>query len=394
MSNNLIIQPETSYALIGFKPLTGDPQQSNINALIIDKGRITAIGQSDDIIDNHVVFDLNGLNLSPGFIDLQLNGCGGVLFNNDISTETLNVMHATNLLSGCTTFLPTLITSSDDDIRLAIDVVRQYQSEHPDRVPGIHLEGPYLSQARKGIHSLDYIRQPSTEMIDYICENADAIAMVTLAPEICPTGTIERLCEAGIIVSIGHTNATCEQVKSAEKSGARFVTHLHNAMRPLGSREPGVVGAVFDSEKFGAGIIADGYHLAWENLRIAHRLLQDRLVLVTDATTPAGTAIEEFEFSGQTITHQNGKCSNADGTLAGSALVMSDAVANSIRAGLAPHDVIRMASINAARAINIDHEMGSIAVGQYANLAFFDDNFTIQGTVSGGDIQFCHNVAM
>ena len=394
MPHNLILHSETSYALVGFKPLTGDPQQSGIDAIVIDEGRIIAIGKADDIVKDHVVFDLNGLNLSPGFIDLQLNGCGGVLFNNDISTKTLDVMHATNLLSGCTTFLPTLITSSDQDMRQAVDVVRQYKSEHPDRVPGIHLEGPYLSQARKGIHSLDYIREPSAEMINYFCDNADAIAMVTLAPEVCPAGTIEKLCEAGIIVSIGHTNASCEQVKLAEQAGARFVTHLHNAMSPLGSREPGVVGAVFDSNTLGAGIIADGYHLAWENLRIAHRLLQDRLVLVTDATTPAGTTIEEFEFSGQMIQHQNGKCSNADGTLAGSALVMNHAVANSVRAGLAPHDVIRMASINAARAIDIEKEMGSIAVGQYANLAFFDDKFTIQGTVSGGDIQFCHNIAV
>jgi len=394
MSHDLTIYSENAYALVGFKPLTGDPQQMFLDAIIISQGRIAAIGKAVDIIKGHKTFDLNGLNLSPGFIDLQLNGCGGVLFNNNISTQTLDIMHAANLRSGCTSFLPTLITCSDDDMRLAIEVVRQYHNEHPDRVPGIHLEGPYLSLARRGIHNPEFIRTPTSEMIDFFCDNADVIAMMTLAPEVCPAGTIERLSQAGIVVAIGHTNASCEQAKAAEKSGARFATHLHNAMSPLTSREPGVVGAIFDSQVLGAGIIADGFHLAWENLRIAHRLLQDRLVLVTDATTPAGTTIEEFEFAGQTISHQDGKCSNADGTLAGSALVMIEAVANSIAAGIDSQAVIRMATINAANAIaiNNEYEIGSITVGQYANLVFFDDKFTIQGTVSGGKLEFCHNI--
>ncbi|MFK0570119.1 N-acetylglucosamine-6-phosphate deacetylase [Endozoicomonas sp.] len=387
MSVDNITSPETPYALINFKPLTGHPEQQAITAIIIENGRISAIGTAEDVVRDYQTIDLNGLMLSPGFIDLQINGCGGVLFNDDISINTLDIMHAANLRSGCTTFLPTLITSSDEDMRQAVSVVREYKTMHPDRVPGIHLEGPYLNLERKGIHDINYIREPSPSMIDFFCENADVITMITLAPEMCPAGTIERLSQAGIVVSIGHTNATCEQAKAAEKAGARFATHLHNAMSPLGSREPGVIGAIFDSEVLGAGIIADGHHLAWENLRIAHRLMQDRLILVTDASTPAGTDMETFQFAGQTIYHKDGKCFNVDGTLAGSALTMIEGVANSIREGIAPDDVIRMATVNAARAIHVENEMGSIAVGQFANIAIFDDSFTLRGTVSGGELK-------
>ncbi len=383
------ISPDETYALVNFTPLTGDPTQHSVNAIVIANGQIVTVGNVADIASSHKQIDLRGLNLSPGFIDLQLNGCGGVLFNDDISINTLDIMHETNLHNGCTSFLPTLITCSDDDIRQAVSVVREYKALHPDRVPGLHLEGPYLSVERKGIHNQQYIRAPTTAMIDFFCANAEVISMITLAPEVCPEGVIERLSDAGIIVSIGHTNATCAQVNAAEKAGASFATHLHNAMRPLCSREPGVVGAIFDSQSLGAGIIADGYHLAWENLRLAWRLLQDRLVLVTDATTPAGTDMDTFEFAGQTIYHRHGKCSNIDGTLAGSALTMMEAVANSINAGIDPQAVIRMASINAAKAIHVQDKMGAIAVGQCANIAIFDDHFALHGTVSGGEFRLC-----
>ena len=390
MSVTASADEHVTYALVNFKPLTGHCEP--MDTVIIEGDRIVAAGLAANIVmpDNLERIDLQGLTLSPGFIDLQLNGCGGVLFNSDIAIDTLDTMHAINLRSGCTAFLPTLITCSDDDMQKAVAVVRQYRTMHPQRVPGIHLEGPYLNPERKGIHDVDFIRRPTPGMIDYLCANADAITMVTLAPEVCPEGTIERLSSAGIVVSLGHTNATCAQAKAAETAGASFATHLHNAMSPLGSREPGVVGAIFDSHRLGAGIIADGHHLSWENLRIAQRLMADRLVLVTDATTPAGTDMETFAFAGQTIYHRNGMCSNVDGTLAGSALTMIDALANSIRAGIEPRAAVRMASINAAKAIHVHQQMGSIAAGHFANLAIFDDSFTVRGSVSGGELKLHH----
>ena len=375
------------YILTNFKWLVGDQSSfPHPQAVAISDQHVLAVGRISEMPEDFPEVDMAGLTLSPGFIDLQLNGCGGVLFNNDISANTLDIMHAANLKSGCTTFLPTLITSSSEDIKTAVEVVAHYRMKHPERVPGLHLEGPFLNPKRKGIHNPELIRKPDNDMVDYLCAHADTITMITLAPEICGNDIIRRLSDAGIIVSLGHTNASCAQAKSAEQAGARFVTHLHNAMTPLTSREPGVVGAVFDSAALSAGIIADGYHLSWENLRIAHRVMQDRLVLVTDATAAAGSNITEFEFGGQIVYHNHGKCIGIDGTLGGSALTMMEAVSNSIHQGIEPNAVIRMATINAARAIKEEQVMGRVAPGQIANLTFFDDHYTLKGTISGGSL--------
>ena len=378
-----------SYILTNFKLLTGDSNvdKSQPEAIAISDGHIVAIGQRASMQATETVVDLKGMTVTPGFIDLQLNGCGGVQLNNDISAATLDTMHDANLQSGCTTFLPTLITSSYEDMQQAVELVKDYRQRYPERVPGLHLEGPFLNPQRKGIHNPELIRKPTETDLQFLCDYAEVISMITLAPEICGAGVIRRLSEAGIVVSIGHTNATCAEVKVAEQAGARFATHLHNAMSPLTSREPGVVGAVFDSHLLGAGIIADGYHLSWENLRIAHRIMQDRLVLVSDATAAAGSDIPEFEFGGQTVYHHDGKCVGANGTLGGSALTMIEAVANSITHGITPQDTVRMATVNAAKAIGVECKMGQVALGQYANLAIFNNQYIMLGTISGGVIK-------
>ena len=377
------------YILTNFKLLTGDAEvdKSQPEAMAISDRHIVAVGQKSSMPALKTVVDLQGMTVTPGFIDLQLNGCGGVQLNNDISETTLDTMHAANLQSGCTTFLPTLITSSYEDMRQAVEVVKVYRQRYPERIPGLHLEGPFLNLQRKGIHNPELIRKPTTTEVQFLCKHADVISMITLAPEVCGEEVVRQLSEAGIVVSIGHTNATCAETKAAEQAGARFATHLHNAMSPLTSRAPGVVGAIFDSNQLGAGIIADGYHLSWENLRIAHKIMQDRLVLVTDATAAAGSDIPEFEFGGQTVYHRDGKCTGVDGTLGGSALTMMEAVANSVEHGIAPDAVIRMATVNAAKAINSEQTLGRVAPGQYANLTIIDDRYILKGIVSGGALQ-------
>ncbi len=365
-------------------------RNSEVAYITVSRGRISKLDKALKTACDLKVIDLQGLNLSSGFIDLQLNGCGGVSFNNDISIETLDIMHDCNLKSGCTSFLPTLISSSDEDMVRAIEVVRRYKNNYPDRVPGLHMEGPYLNAEKKGIHDQQFIRQPDPVMIDYICLHSDVVSMITLAPEVCSSKIIRQLSDAGIVVAIGHTDATYEQVQEAEKAGASFATHLYNAMSAMNSREPGLVGAVLGSETLEAGIIADGYHLAWNSLKIAEQLLQDRLVLVTDATAAAGTTLKEFDFAGQKIFHKEGKCINQDGTLGGSALTMIKAIINCIDQGIDQNKVINMATQNPARILGKSSELGAIAIGQYANLAIFDSALVINGAVSGGQLHLFH----
>ena len=380
---------QNTYALINFSLKTGHETTSdeNCEAIVVSGNKIQMIGLMADIPADCPVHDLRGLNLSPGFIDVQLNGCGGVLFNSAITEETLDIMHATNLRTGCTAFLPTMITCSDEDMIQSIEVVRAYKEKHPERVPGLHLEGPYLNKVRKGIHEESFIREPDQKMIDFMVTNADVISMVTLAPEVCPKTMIAQLADAGIVVAVGHSNATMEQVKQAEDAGARFVTHLFNGMSQLQNREPGVVGATFCSDELGAGIIADGYHLDWANLLLARKIMGDRLVLVTDATPAAGTDIETFEFAGQTIYHENGKCFGKDDTLGGSALTMIEAVQNCVKQGISLTDSIRMATINPASYIHMENTMGDIKAGHYANMILFNDDFEICGSISGGALE-------
>lgn len=381
---------DKSLVLTHFNLLTGDVGQHDIEAIAIQGKRIVSIGSLAEVTttlpNDHDLIDLQGLTLSPGFIDLQINGCGGVNLNSAITEQTLDTMHATNLRFGCTSFLPTLITASDADIKEAIAVIARYRQIYPERVPGLHIEGPWLNPDRRGIHDQSLVRTPTPELVDYLCEHAEAIAKITLAPEMVEQSVITRLSDAGIIVSIGHSNATCAQVQDAEQAGARFVTHLHNAMSPLGSREPGVVGATFDSKQLCAGIIADGYHLSWENLRIAQRIMGDRLILVSDATAAAGSDIEQFSFGGQTVYHRSGKCVGVDGTLGGSALTMEDAGRNAVEHGITPEDAIRMATRNPAGVLGLEKELGVIANGAFANLVILDQDYRVRGTVSGGSL--------
>ena len=245
-----------------------------------------------------------------------------------------------------------------------------------------------LIMDRRGIHDKRFVRPPTTEMINYICNNADVIAMITLAPEVCSEQTIRRLSDAGIVVSIGHSNATFDQVLAAETFGVSFATHLFNAMSPMTSREPGAVGAILGSDSLGAGIIADGHHLAWNSLKIAHKLLGERLVLVTDATPAAGSSIKEFQFGGQKVTHIKGKCINQNGTLGGSALTMDEAVRNCIHQGIDDLSAFQMATRNPAKVIGKTLDMGSIGTGQFANLTLLDAKYKVVGTISGGQCHF------
>ncbi|WP_127957745.1 N-acetylglucosamine-6-phosphate deacetylase [Serratia microhaemolytica] len=358
------------------------------HAVVIADGLIERICPTADLPPGIELHALNGAMLAPGFIDLQLNGCGGVQFNDslaDISENTLEIMQHTNQQSGCTSYLPTLITSDDQMMQHAINVMRSYLQKHANQALGLHLEGPYLSLEKKGTHNPALIRAADEQMIDYLCANADVIRKVTLAPEQVSVEQIKKLVTAGITVSAGHSNATYQQARLGFSAGISFATHLYNAMPVITGREPGLVGAIFDTPEVYSGIIADGYHVAWANIRNAKRIKGDKLVLVTDATAAAGAEIEQFIFAGKTIYCRNGVCVDANGTLSGSALTMLQAVSNCVQyAGIALDEALRMASLYPARAIGVDRQLGSIEVGKVANLVAFSRNFKLVATLVNG----------
>ncbi|WP_025564858.1 N-acetylglucosamine-6-phosphate deacetylase [Psychromonas sp. SP041] len=358
------------------------------HAVIIENELVKSIIPINDLPSDTRCIDLNGNNLTPGFIDLQLNGCGGVMFNGAETQQTLLTMQAANLKSGTTSYLPTFITDSDQGMKKALDVVREYMQTTDNEVLGLHLEGPYINLVKKGIHRAEFIREPNTEMIDLICANADIISQITLAPEMTPDNVITQLSNAGIVVSLGHSNGTYQQATNAIKHGASCATHLFNAMSSITGREPGIVGAVYDNNIY-AGIIVDGFHVDYVNVRLSKKIMGEKLILVTDATAPAGADIErfsnQFDFVGTTVYYKDGKCFGEDGTLGGSAVTMIESIQQCVKCvGIPLDEAIRMATLYPAKAISVNHKLGSVHSGKIANLAIFNNDYQVTATVVNG----------
>lgn len=376
------------YALTHGRIYTGHDVLDD-HAIVVANGLIERICPLADLPAGIEQRNLGGAIIAPGFIDVQLNGCGGVQFNDTaeaVSVETLEIMQKANEKSGCTSYLPTLITTSDDLMKQGVAVMRDYLSNHPHQALGLHLEGPWLNIVKKGTHNPSFVRKPDAALVDYLCQNADVITKITLAPEIVAPETIRQLTDAGIVVSAGHSNATFAEAKTGFRAGIRFATHLFNAMPYISGREPGLVGAIFDEPDLYCGIIVDGLHVDYANVRNAKRIKGDKLCLVTDATAPAGANIEEFIFAGKTIYYRNGLCVDENGTLSGSALTMIEGVRNLVQhVNVSLDEALRMASLYPARAMGVDKHLGTIEPGKVANLTAFTHDYKIIKTIVNGN---------
>jgi N-acetylglucosamine-6-phosphate deacetylase len=239
---------------------------------------------------------------------------------------------------------------------------------------------------KKGTHNPSFVRKPDAELVDFLCQNADVITKVTLAPEMVEPEVISKLVASGIIVSAGHSNATAKEAKRGFRAGITFATHLFNAMPYITGREPGLAGAIFDEPDVYCGIIADGLHVDYANIRTAKKVKGDKLCLVTDATAPAGANIDEFIFAGKTIYYRDGLCVDENGTLSGSALTMIEGVRNLVEhAGIALDEVLRMATLYPARAMGVEPQLGTIEAGKVANLTTFTRDFKITKTFVNGN---------
>ncbi|MCR4553542.1 MAG: N-acetylglucosamine-6-phosphate deacetylase [Succinivibrionaceae bacterium] len=354
-----------------------------------------ASAQNFTYIFNDERINLHGAKLYPGFIDLQINGCGGIIYNDDTSTERISYMRDINFKSGTTTFLPTLVTTSDKNIAAAVDQMFEYHRGHGRyNVPGIHIEGPFISERKSGIHNKKYIRHFTDENLEFFLANHEQIAMLTLSVEQFTEEQLRILAECGITLSIGHSSCTYDECIGylGNNNFIRNATHLYNAMTVLsGGRNPGVAEAVFDSEIY-AGIIADLCHVHPALIRSARKILGDHLYLVTDALASACApeGFRSFRFCDkQLYVRENGFCADENGTLGGSSLTMNMGIKNLIQTcGISEKDAIEMATVIPARAINMDRDLGSIKTGKIASFTVLDDNYDCMMTISQGKVVF------
>ncbi|MET0226699.1 MAG: N-acetylglucosamine-6-phosphate deacetylase, partial [Dokdonella sp.] len=356
-------------------------------AVLIEDGRIVALADADAARTREAeLHDLAGHVLLPGFIDVQVNGGGGVLFNDAPTVETIRRIGAAHRHYGTTGFLPTLISDDADVMRAALAAVDAAIEQQVPGVLGVHLEGPYIAPARRGAHDPAKFRVPDAQEIDLVCSLRHGVTVLTLAPEQVPAEVVRELVARGVIVCIGHTGASYEAAHAALAAGARGFTHLYNAMSPLQGRAPGVVGAALEDRDSWCGIIVDGHHVHPAALRAAVAAKpRGKLMLVTDAMPPVGAASDTYVLAGATITCRDGRCETADGVLAGSALDMACAVRNTVATlDVALEEAARMASTYPADFLGLGHSHGRIAVGMRADLVELDAAFTVRRSWIGG----------
>ncbi|WP_407353054.1 N-acetylglucosamine-6-phosphate deacetylase [Luteimonas sp. R10] len=374
--------------LVNGRVLTDDGFRDDLAVLVGDDGRIAALPAAGDARRQDVrAFDLQGGSLLPGFIDLQVNGGGGVLFNNAPTVDTVRAIARAHRRFGTTALLPTLISDEVEVMRAAIAAVREAIAQGAPGVLGIHLEGPYLAPARKGTHDAGKFRVPDAGEIALATSLDNGPTLVTLAPERVPAEAIRALVERGAIVFAGHTAGTYEEIRAGLDAGVRGFTHLYNAMSPLQGREPGAVGAALEDRDSWCGIILDGVHAHPASLRLAVAAKpRGKVFLVTDAMPPVGSDDPDYVLYGERITAVDGVCRNAAGVLAGSALDMATAVRNAVRLlGLPLDEAARMASAYPAQCLGLGDNHGRIAPGCRADLVLLDAELQVARTWIGGE---------
>lgn len=392
----------TAIAYLGARLFDGDTLQTG-RALLIGDGQVQAIADPAALPVDAGRVDLNGGILAPGFVDLQVNGGGGVMFNDAPTVRTLATIAAAHARLGATAILPTLITDTPGVTAAAIGAAAQ--AIH-DRVPGIiglHLEGPHLSLAKKGAHDGDLIRPMEETDLALYCAAAQKLPVLklTVAPETVTPGQIATLTRAGAIVSLGHSDCSVATARQAVQAGATCVTHLFNAMSPLASREPGLVGAALVLGDLSAGVIGDGIHVHPDTLWTALAAKQGpgRVFLVSDAMAVAGTDATEFTLNGRPVTRSDGRLTLADGTLAGADLDLARAVR--MIAGLgepqeraldraqerAQERALAMATSIPAEVVGQGDRLGRLGPGRAADFIWLTDALDLAGVWRDGHRQ-------
>lgn len=369
-------------AITGARIFDGFSWHNDKALLIDDNARVTGIVARSDAPDSTHRHILHGGILVPGFVDLQVNGGGGVLLNDEPTLSGLTTICTAHRQFGTTSLLPTLITDTPDITARTIAAGRQAHATMLSGFLGLHLEGPHLAPARKGAHDPTLIRPIEDDDIQRLTDAVAAmpVLLTTLAPDIVAPARIRKLTAAGVIVSLGHSNASADQVEDAVAAGATMVTHLFNAMSPLGHREPGMVGAALDQPCLHCGLIADGIHVDARVISLALRAKNGagRLFLVTDAMAATGTDLTSFTLNGRTIHRRDGRLTLADGTLAGADIDMIASVRLMHRTvGLPLDEALRMASLYPAQAVG-QTAIGHLQPGAQADFVHLSPDLTVR----------------
>jgi N-acetylglucosamine-6-phosphate deacetylase len=354
-------------------------------AVLVENGRIVGLASRDDVPDDCARTEAPaGTMLVPGFIDLQVNGGGGVLLNDAPTPDALRSIARAHRRLGTTALLPTLITDTREQMQTAIASARAVTGT--DGVLGLHLEGPFISPARPGVHRKDRILRPDMADAERLGD-LQGRSMVTLAPECVPAGFVRALTGSGARVSVGHSEASAEIVLRAVDEGLTGVTHLYNAMPPLMGRSPGIVGAALSEPRLIAGLVADGIHVDPVSIRAAFAAKgADGIALVSDAMPSVGSDLTHFELLTRTVTLRDGKLTAEDGTIAGAHLDMASAVRTAVRlAGIPLDDALRAATLTPARFLGIENERGVLVPGAHADLVLLDAELAVVSVWAGGE---------
>ncbi len=359
------------------------------SALKIEGGRIAEIMPQSSLPAGASVQSFDEGMIAPGFVDLQVNGGGGVMLNDDPSAEAIEQICAAHRRFGTTSLLPTLITDAREKTKAAIAAGIEAQRRGVPGFRGLHLEGPHLSIARKGAHDPDLIRPMDEADLLELTEAKKVLETlyITVAAESVTPEQIARLSQAGIIVSIGHSDTNFETASAAFAAGATSVTHLFNAMSQIGNREPGLAGAALDAGPVSCGLIADGFHVHEAVMRAALRAKQGpgRIFLVTDAMSTVGSDITSFTLNGRTIRRSSGRLTLEDGTLAGADVDMISCVRFAhFKLGLSKMEALRMAALYPAQCIRRSNELGTLKPGARADFVHLSDDFELHGVFGDG----------
>jgi len=361
-------------------------------ALLVEGGHVSGLVPVSDVPGDHESVDLGEGILSPGLIDLQVNGGGGLMLGDIESLDDLARICRAHIGLGTTALLPTLITDTPENTARVLEIAGVAARERVPGFNGLHLEGPHLDPSRKGAHDAGLIRPMAARDLDAYIEAARTLPnlMMTVAPEAVSVDRIRALADAGVIVSLGHSNASLKTVRAAVEAGAACITHLYNAMSPLAHREPGMVGAALNTGRLHAGLIADGVHVDPAAIEIALRAKKGPggIFLVTDAMAVAGTGRDEFTLGGRRILRADGRLTLEDGTLAGADITLPEAIAFlREKVGVSLETALGMATSLPARVLGRSGEIGNLTAGARADFIHLATDGDVKSVWLGGTRQ-------